>query len=153
MGLAAPSLECVTFKTITTGVRVGVDGVIGAGLGVGTRGFTVEFVVALVVAIVVELVVEIVVAFCGILCTFCALFKKARAGVIVNAVRTMKIATIGMMRFIGIAALCNVDICHQISTYLLQKIKKAGGCIRPGCLQKLKHDICKIHLTRARECR
>ncbi len=141
MGLAAPSLECVTFKTITTGVRVGVDGVIGAGLGVGTRGFTVEFVVAFVVA------------FCGILCTFCALFKKARAGVIVNAVRTMKIATIGMMRFIGIAALCNVDICHQISTYLLQKIKKAGGCIRPGCLQKLKHDICKIHLTRARECR
>jgi hypothetical protein len=131
----------VTFKTITTGVRVGVDGVIGAGLGVGTRGFTVEFVVAFVVA------------FCGILCTFCALFKKARAGVIVNAVRTMKIATIGMMRFIGIAALCNVDICHQISTYLLQKIKKAGGCIRPGCLQKLKHDICKIHLTRARECR
>ena len=137
MGLAAPSLECVTFKTITTGVRVGVDGVIGAGLGVGSRGFSVEFVVA----------------FCGILCTFCALFKKARAGVIVNAVRTMKIATIGMMRFIGIAALCNVDICHQISTYLLQKIKKAGGCIRPGCLQKLKHDICKIHLTRARECR
>jgi len=71
---------------------VGVDGVRGAGLGVGTLGVTVEFVVAFVVA------------FCGILCTFCALSKKARAGAIVNAVRIKKIATIGMMRFIAIVA-------------------------------------------------
>jgi len=88
VGLAAPSLECVTFKTITTGVMVGVDGVRGAGLGVGTLGVTVEFVVA----------------FCGIICTFCGLSKKARAGAIVNAVRIKKIATIGMMRFIAIVA-------------------------------------------------
>jgi hypothetical protein len=43
------------------------------------------------------------------------------------------------MRFIAIVALCNVDICHQISTYLfVAKDKEGRGMHPPGLPTKVE---------------
>ena len=78
--------------------------------------------------------------------------KKARAGAIVSTARTIKNSYDRTYAFCRHYSLMRLMYLPP-NIYRFAEDKGHRESLHPGRLQKLKHDVCKIQLTRARKCR